>query len=147
MSHQRQHKPDSLAVLFVIVTLGMLWTSFVQAEDYLFGQPEVDGQSVGSDSFVSDFQSRVLPPSEGSWLLLPGTGGMKTSFNGGMAHFLFGGHLESDSTGYLSSNTRLIFSMGVEESDSQSNKYQPDDSAEWYDRYEPTLYFTFGHRW
>ena len=147
MKHNRQHKPDSLVYLFVLVTLGMLLTSIAQADDFLFGKTsEWHGVVSENDPVSNDFQSRVLPSAKRAWLYLPGTGGMQTALNGGMAHFLFESSSESESSSVLPANTRVIFSFGLEEEEESSIGYQT-GTLEWYDRYQPTMYFTVGHRW
>jgi len=147
MRSHRQNKPDSILFLFVIVTLGMLVTSYAQAESYLFGQQGKWLTSVAeSDLSVSEFQTKTLPSHNRAWLLLPGSTGTKTTFNGGMAHFLFENNPDNDTTSILPVNTRLILSLGLEENADLTSGYQA-DALEWYDRYQPTMYFTLGHRW
>jgi len=143
----RPHKSDSITFLFLLVMLGMLLTSVVQAEDYLFGQYP-DALSVHSDNegLENNFQSRILPSQKHPWLQLSDSGNMKTSFKGGMAHFLYEGSPDHKSENILPENTRLIFSLGIQESsEAEISTYSSD--AEWQQRYKPTLYFTFGHRW
>ena len=124
MRPNRQHKPDSLLFLFVVVTLGMVITSIAQAESYLFGQQAESQVGISeSDGRGNDFQSKLLPSYKHKWLQLPGTESMKTSFKGGMAHFLYEGDDDNKTDNILPGNTRLIFSLGVEESEGSLSSY------------------------
>lgn len=143
MRPSRHHKPDSLLFLFVLVTVGMLLTSIVQADDYLFGHHAKSG-FIGSDYDSDDMTQFKLPASSDQrWLLLPGTDGMKTSFKDGMVHFLYAGNHESGADNVVFENTRFIFSLGVEDKFVDISNY----SSEIYNRYQPVLYFTVGRRW
>ena len=147
MRLDRQHKPDSMSLLFLLVTLGMLISSIAHADNYLFSEPG----AISSDMNIGvqnklELNSYVIPGSKNSWLI-PGSTGMRTSFQGGMAHFQFDSRDEGEVPSMLPGNTRFVFSMGLEEDsllDSVNNAYS---SVEWYDRYKPMLYLSVGHRW
>lgn len=147
MRPYRKDKSDSLVFLFVMIMIGMLLTSIAQAESYLFGQQEKWVVSVSSGApSINDFQTNTLSAYNRAWLPLPGSGGMKTTFNDGMAHFLFENSPEHGAARILPVNTRLILSLGLEETYDELTGYRI-DSLYWYERYQPTLYFTVGHRW
>ena len=147
-----QHKPDSMAILILAVTIGLLLTTIVQADDYLFG----DNHSVISDvdtPAVSMIPGGVLPQSyipdvKNSWLL-PGGKGVRTSVKGGMAHFQLNSLDDQSISRQLPSNTQVTLSLGFEENmyASQTQYRNNANRVQWYDYYRPALYFSIGHRW
>ena len=149
MRLNRQHKPDSLVILFLFVGMGMLVTSIAHAENYLFGEPDalVSISGIGTSNRL-EFQSDVLSTKQNNWLL-PGTSATRTSFKGGMAHIQFDSSDENDVSSVLPGNTRFTLSMGLEESDllNLPGTANDLDSQEWYERYTPMLYLSIGHRW
>lgn len=142
MRPYRQHKPDTLLFLFVLVTLGMLITSVAQAENYLFGQRAEILFNSGHDN---SFNSSLLPSSRHNWLQVPGATSVKTLFKGGMAHFLYEDNIDNKVESILPDNTRLIFSLGVERNARILFDFSSRSARR--DAYSPTLYFTLGHRW
>jgi len=149
MFSSRPTKPASLTHLFVFVTLAMVLTSVVQAENYLFGEPLAlsSDMNLGKSSTMT-FHNTVLPSSKNSWLL-PGSSGVRTSFKGGMAHFQFDSKDDGDVSRTLPGNTRFIFSMGLEENEFTNvpGSANFSESQDWIDRYKPMLYLTVGHSW
>jgi hypothetical protein len=127
----------------------MIVTSIVHAENYLFGEPGVLSSELGTATNNRlEFQSDLLSSKQSSWLL-PGNSATRTTFKGGMAHIQFDSSDDSDVSGMLPVNTRLTFSMGLEENDllSLPGSANHIDSQDWYDRYRPMLYLSIGHRW
>ena len=149
MYTKRPTTSTSLTQLFVFVTLAMLFTSIVKAENYLFDEPAhlSSDMSLAKHSTMS-FYNDVLPSTKNSWLL-PGSSGVRTSFKGGMAHIQFDSNDEGDVSANLPGNTRFIFSMGLEENELNNvpGNVGFTESQDWHDRYKPMLYLTVGHSW
>ena len=140
-----------MAILILAVTLGMILTTIVQAEDFLFtrfsgdstSEPPVSVQRVGY------LPESLLPDRKTSWLL-PGGQGIRTSIKGGMAHIQLNS-LDADQhySRLLPLRTRLTMSVGLEQNFyiDQPNYRGYLDRLEWYDYYRPTIYFSLGHSW
>lgn len=149
MYTKRATTSTSLTQLFVFVTLAMLFTSIVKAENYLFDEPAVLSSDMNlAKHSIMKFHNNVLPSTQNSWLL-PGSSGVRTSFKGGMAHIQFDSNDDGDVSDNLPGNTRFIFSMGLEENefDNIPGSVGFTESQDWFDRYRPMLYLTIGHSW
>jgi len=152
MRHSHQHKPDSMAILILAVTIGLLLTTIVQADDYLFGHNAsiVAESNTLSVKFVPGgaLPESLLPDTKNSWLL-PGGKGVRTLVKGGMAHFQLNSLDDESISQQLPSNTQVTLSLGLEEDMyvGQSNYRGNIDNLHWYDYYRPALYFSVGHRW
>jgi len=147
MRTDRPHKPDSMSLLFILVSLGMLISTYVHAEDYLFSEPGAYSSVMNlGKQHALELSPAVVPSSKNSWLI-PGSSGVRTSIKGSMAHFQFDSHDEGEVSGLLPSNTRFIFSMGWEEDILPDSVYKADATEDWYDHYKPMLFFTVDHRW
>lgn len=146
MRISKPQKLDPLAFLVILVSLGMLVTSVVHAEDYLFSNPLALDTTLHSPSSYSDPVAKVIPESRHSWLV-PGAKGLRTTIKGGMAHIQFDSQDEGAYSSWLPQQTRFIFSMGLEESIHSNGLKSTSASDEVFDRYVPRLYLSIGHRW
>jgi len=152
MRHHHQHKPDSMAILILAVTIGLLLTTIVQADDYLF-RNDFSTSTHLDDSSVKwlpggALPESLLPDTRTSWLL-PGGKGVRTSVKGGMAHFQLNSLDDQSISQQLPSHTHVTLSLGLEENmyANQLNYRSSPDDLSWYDYYKPALYFSVGHRW
>lgn len=149
MTSNRSKTSTSMTQLFVFVTLAMVVTSIVKADNYLFGDPAVLTSDMNlAKRNTMTFHNTVLPSSKNSWLM-PGSSGVRTSFKGGMAHFQFDSKDEGDVSDRLPGNTRFVFSMGMEENELTHvpGSASFNEANDWTDRYSPMLYLTVGHSW
>ena len=146
MRHHRQFKPDSLVLLFVAITIGMVLTSIVHAQDFAYKRYVASLPGSNSPGY-SEAKLLDLSLSGGRRsLLLPGSGGLRSSIYEGMMHFQVYSNDIGRLPDLLPKNSSFIVSLGMEESERyyQSNS---SETLEWYDRYRPKIYFTLGHRW
>lgn len=146
MRRSNSNKLDPLAILVILVSFGMIVTSVAHAGDYLFSEPGSLDPTGHFSVKYSDPVANVIPESRHSWLV-PGAKGLRTTIKGGMAHIQFDSRDEAEYSSWLPQQTRLVFSMGLEETTQRNGAKAVPGGDEVFDHYVPRLYLSIGHRW